>query len=109
MFTRPIPTASDLQDQLTDLKGEILELSRALSATAGDAADRSKPTINQAGDILHDFADTVRGQGQALAGAAWDNPGKTTSIVLSAALVGLGLWWLVDATSSGSTSSRWRS
>lgn len=73
MAYSPITTKQELQNQLTDLKAEILELTRTLSERAGDAAQRAQPAIDEA-------ADTAQEQGFAVIEAVRDNP-KTAAPV----------------------------
>jgi hypothetical protein len=88
MAKYPMPTEQELQNQIMDLKAEIVELSRIASERAGDAADMA------------------RDEGLTILAAVKEDPKTATSIALTAGLLGVAIGWLLG-TASGSQQSRW--
>jgi hypothetical protein len=88
MAKYPMPTEQELQNQIMDLKAEIVELSRIALERAGDAADMA------------------RHEGLTILAAVKEDPKTATSIALTAGLLGVAIGWLLG-TASGSQQSRW--
>lgn len=89
MAKNPIPTEQELQNQIMDLKAEIVELSRIASERAGDAADMA------------------RQEGMNVFTAVQEDPKTATAVALTAGLLGVTIGWFLCAASS-SSQSRWR-
>lgn len=75
---------SQLQDQIMDLKAELVELSAGLSARVEDVQQAAKPSI----------------------GVIKDNPGTISTIAVSAGLLGIAIGYIVGSSNS-SAASRW--
>ncbi|MDB5523039.1 MAG: hypothetical protein JWM58_802 [Rhizobium sp.] len=99
-------SVESLQHELTDLKGEILELSRALASNASSAAESVGPAYEATKGAVRQTAQTVRDQGQAAVDVIRENPGTTTSVAVTAGLIGLALGYMLGSTSSPER-SRW--
>jgi ElaB/YqjD/DUF883 family membrane-anchored ribosome-binding protein len=97
MANNRISTQEELQNQITDLKAEILELSRTLSTRAGDMAEHAQPTIDGVGHRIRDAAGAARVQGQAMMDTVKENPGTASSIAVTAGIVGLSLGYFLGA------------
>jgi hypothetical protein len=75
---------TQLQNQIADLKAELVELSGKLSNGADEVEKSLRPSI----------------------GVIRDNPGTISSVAVTAGLVGLALGYVIGSTAGGS-SSRW--
>jgi ElaB/YqjD/DUF883 family membrane-anchored ribosome-binding protein len=96
-------TAQSLQNDLMDLKAEILELSRSIGSTASDAMDRSAPALEATRDNVRQLANKASEQGRAAVEVIRDNPGITSSVALSAGLIGLTIGYLLGSSGSGTS------
>jgi hypothetical protein len=75
---------TQLKDQITDLKAELVELSGKVRAGADEAGKAVRPAI----------------------GIIRDNPGTVSSIAITAGVVGLALGYVLGSTANGSN-ARW--
>ena len=93
-------TAQSLQNDLTDLKAEILELSKALASNASGAAERvAVPAYEATERGVRSFAHSAKEQGQAAVDAIRENPGTTSSVALTAGVVGLVIGYMLGSSS----------
>ena len=99
-------TAQSLQDELTDLKADILELSRSMASTASDAMQQSTPALEATRDSVRQFAYQAGQQGRVAVDVIRDNPGTASSVALSAGLIGLTIGYLLGSYGSGNTPRR---
>ena len=99
-------SVESLQNELIDLKAEILELSRGLAANASDAVERAGPAYEATKGAVRQAAQNVKDQGQSAVEVIRENPGTTTSVAVTAGLIGLALGYMLGSTSSPER-SRW--
>ncbi|WP_312367489.1 hypothetical protein [Ensifer sp.] len=102
--------ANDIQrsveDQISELRAQVAELTKSLSARAGEAADSAAEFADDARGRMRSAARVVRAQGQSVVDAAKDNPGTATTVVSTAGLIGFALGVLVGVSCQSGT--RWR-
>jgi hypothetical protein len=73
-----------LNEQIADLKAELVELSGKVRAGVDEAERAARPAI----------------------GVIRDNPGTVSSVAITAGIVGLAVGYMLG-TSAGASSSRW--
>jgi hypothetical protein len=103
-----ILTQEDPQNQLTDLKTEILELSRTLSSRAKGMAQQFDPAVDEVSYRFGDIAGAARAQAQTLVDTVTERPGTISSIAATAAVLGLVIGYFAGSTFHAPLTSRWR-
>jgi hypothetical protein len=93
-------TQKELQDQLADLKAEIVAISGVIADRTGGAADRARPLIYDASQSLWNRAESALEQGRAVIGAVRENPRAAPSAALTAGLLSLAIVWLIRSENS---------
>ncbi|MDP9633284.1 UNVERIFIED_ORG: ElaB/YqjD/DUF883 family membrane-anchored ribosome-binding protein [Ensifer adhaerens] len=102
--------ANDIQrsveDQISELRAQVADLTRSISARAGEAAGSAADLAEDARGRVSSAARVVRAQGQSVVEAAKDNPGTATTVVSTAGLIGFAIGVLVGV--SLQSNARWR-
>lgn len=75
-----------LNEQIADLKAEIVELSGMLPSSAGDVGRASRPMI----------------------AAVKENPGTVTSVAITAGLIGFAVGYVMGSSDGAQPHFRWR-
>jgi len=96
--------------QLSELRGEITQLRKALSAQGGDAVsqlkDQADSAYENASARAKSAARYVQDQASVVAGTVKENPATTTTILGVIGVVGFLIGYSI-ATSSQETKRRW--
>ncbi|MBX9458073.1 MAG: hypothetical protein KL863_19745 [Rhizobium sp.] len=74
-----------LNEQIADLKAELVELSGKVRSGMDDVERAAQPAI----------------------GVIKDNPGTVSSVALAAGLIGIAIGYMIGSTSGSTTSRRW--
>lgn len=102
--------ANDIQrsveDQISELRAQVAELTKSISARAGEAADSAAEMADDARGRVRSAARVVRTQGQSVVEAARENPGTATTVVSTAGLIGFAIGLLIGVSCQSNT--RWR-
>lgn len=88
------PTTQSLQNQIMDLKAEIVELSALVSDHGKDVRRNAAPALDTSADILAELADYLSGKGKDYLNALVKHPGKVKSIALAAGVGLAGIYLL---------------
>ncbi|RDL50385.1 hypothetical protein BLJAPNOD_01506 [Ensifer sp. M14] len=95
-----------VEDQISELRAQVAELTKSISARAGEAAESAADLAEDARGRVRSAARVVRAQGQSVVDAAKDNPGTATTVVSTAGLIGFAIGVLVGV--SCQSNARWR-
>jgi hypothetical protein len=87
----------ELEDQLADLKAEIVALSGLMAETVGGTVERAQPFINETGHRFQDAASAAAEHGRAVYDGMTNDPRTATSVALTAGLLGLAIGWLIGS------------
>ena len=100
-------TTKSVEDQISELQGQISELTKVIAAKASEARDEAGPLIDAAAGGVRSAARTARDRSQQVVETVKENPGTATSVALTAGLLGLAIGYLI-ASASAPPPSRWR-
>jgi hypothetical protein len=89
VLNKHIPTINELQNQLTDLKAEILELSGTISQQVAGVTDKAQPAFDEVGHRVRDAVEAGLTKGKAMVDTLKENPGTVSSVALTAGLLGV--------------------
>lgn len=92
---------SAFERQITDLRKETSRLADSLAEHGldmDDLRDRGRAAYSGAARGVRRAARYARKEGGVAVGAMREHPGTTTSALAAAGLVGLALWWYLDAS-----------
>lgn len=86
-------TASDVQQaleqQISDLRGELKRLSKSLASRSSDLRDSAEDAFDDASGRFRHAAQVVRARGQAVAETVKENPGTATTLFGTAGVLGI--------------------
>lgn len=86
-------TANDIQkaleQQISDLRGELTRITKSLSSQSGDLRERAEDVMDDASGRFRHAAQIVRERGQAAAETIKENPGTATTLFGTAGIIGI--------------------
>lgn len=86
-------TANDVQQaleqQISDLRGELKRLSKSLASRTSDFRDTAEDALDDASGRFRYAAQAVRERGQAVAETVKENPGTATTLFGTAGILGI--------------------
>jgi hypothetical protein len=92
---------SAFERQIADLRKETSRIADSLAERGIDMEhlrDRGRAAYDGAARGMRQAARYARKEGTAVAGTIREHPATTTSALAAAGLIGLALWWYLDAS-----------